>query len=76
MVLEPVLKHIHKLEVSVDPEPKRLKLQQQQHQQPHHQLRTSASLQGLGGLSRIPEGDVEMTPPASMTMKNEAIMSE
>ena len=49
---------------------------QQQHQQPHHQLRTSASLQGLGGLSRIPEGDVEMTPPASMTMKNEAIMSE
>ena len=50
--------------------------QQQPQPQPHHQLRTSTSLQGLGGLSRIPEGDVEMTPPASMTIKNEAIMSE
>ncbi|KAK7751613.1 hypothetical protein SLS62_006439 [Diatrype stigma] len=65
----------------------KLKLQQQQQQQ-QHQLavaaaaaaaampKGSASSQGLGGLSRIPEGDVEMTPPGPLGVKNEAVMNE
>lgn len=66
----------------------RLQQQQQQQQQQQHQLavaaaaaaaaipKQSSSSQGLGGLSRIPEGDVEMTPPGPLGVKNEAVMNE
>ncbi|RYP50452.1 hypothetical protein DL768_004044 [Monosporascus sp. mg162] len=55
----------------------KLRLQHQQQQQ--QQLgapKAGSSSHGLGGLSRIPEGDVDMTPPAHLNVKNEGVMTE
>ncbi|KAL7626279.1 hypothetical protein AAE478_003049 [Parahypoxylon ruwenzoriense] len=46
-----------------------------QSQQQHGGPQANSSTQGLGGLSRIPEGDTEMTTIPSHLIKNEATMS-
>lgn len=50
----------------------RLQAPQQYGGHPHQ---TSSTIHGLGGLSRIPEGDTEMTNVPSPMIKNEATMS-
>lgn len=51
----------------------KLRLQPQQQQYGGHQA--NSTIHGLGGLSRIPEGDIEMTTVPSPMIKNEATMS-
>jgi hypothetical protein len=46
--------------------------QQQQQQQQHQQFKTISVAGGMGGLSRIPEGDTEMSIMSTNMMKHES----